>query len=273
MSRKLDLTVDPHVFEELFAFQKDLPARSTGSTKKDGLPSYDHPAGIALLGMRDNRVDTIYPLAMSGGCWDAPNINHNDMYKGLMKALKDNRIVAGMALVRHPRWHENIDSSWNAKMPGHLKSQIHGLRNSFEDITKSIWIVVHSNYFRVYRPSKDQDGRVSIREMTSSYIFDENAKEHRLIKKKLSKDQELRELNAKRKKEREEANRKWQEEQERYRQESEERERKLSEKRQKKIEEVNFKLKEGSQDIIDAGGGMVFMKDKEGKYILWQTAR
>ena len=42
---------------------------------------------------------------------------------------------------------------------------------------------------------------------------------------------------------------------------------------QEKKDALNTKLKESKESIVDAGGGYVFMKTKEGKDILWQTGR
>ena len=269
---KIDFMIDPEIFTTLLKLQEKLPSIATGENKKDAEAAYEHPAGMTLLGMKDNLVDTVIPLHMSGGCWDAPNINYDDMDKGLRKLIEADRICAGMSLLRHPLWKAYSEHD-NARIPSHLKSQLHGLRNSFEDITKTIWIIVHHDYFRVYRPSMGEGGRVGLAEISAKNLFPEDAKDNTFISNKFEKDKTSKELliekRAARKAELE--RRKKEAEEEIKRAEAEEAKR--IKKMQEKKDALNTKLKESKESIVDAGGGYVFMKTKEGKYILWQTGR
>jgi hypothetical protein len=197
MSKKLDITVDPVIFEELLKFQDKLPDEATGESKTGSEPAYDYPSGLALLGMKDNRIDTVIPLSMSGGCWDAPNINHNDMYKGMMKAIEKDRIIAGFGFVRHPDWGRNNSEKFDAVMPGHLKYQIHNMRKAFQDITKSIWITLQNDYFRFYRPTGGKDGRIGVCEVKGASLFTVEDKRDAFIKDKFNRDNKIKEAKAK----------------------------------------------------------------------------
>jgi hypothetical protein len=273
------------VFKTLLEIQDKLPRVATGAGKAGAQPSYDHPAGMALLGLKDGRLDTVVDLAMSGGCWDAPNINHKDFDKGFRKMIESDRIVSGMALIRHPRWSinnsdDNSDHKYDAKIPSHLKSQIHGLRTAFADITTTVWIVLHNSYFRLYRPCRDAEGRVSIREITGQKLFEDTDKESKLIKKKFASDAKAKVAKAKAKEEQKkfrEEQKKFREEQEKRWKLEEERELKREEARKKKEQDravqVGLDLKEGKKSIINAGNGLSYVKGKDGKYILWQTGR
>jgi hypothetical protein len=276
---KLNFEIKPEIFDELLIIQDELPSRAIRETVVGGAPAYDHPAGMALLGMKDDIVDTVVGLKMSGGCWDAPNINFEDMDKGLQKLIKEDRICAGMALVRHPAWQSN-KTDFDAKIPNQLKSQLHNMRNSFADITKTAWIVVHNDYFRVYRPTKGQDGRVGCAEVSIKSLFSDEAKENKLISSKLQRDETRKERIVREKREAAEARAAEKvrlaaqiEAEKKQRAAEEEAERKRQEKIQAKVKITNSKFKEAKEDIIDAGGGYVFMKNKKGEYILWQTGR
>lgn len=264
---KIEFQINPAILDNLLDIQEHLPNTAIRANVKGGQgSSYDHPAGLALLGMKEDIVDTVVPLKMSGGCWDAPNINFEDMDKGLHKLIDADRICAGMALLRHPKWYPNCNED-NAKMPVHLRYQLHSLRNSFKDITKTAWIVVHNNYFRVYRPTKTEDGRVGAREVSMKSLFTEGS--HKLLKSKVKRDSERKQRLADEKAAREAEYEKQRKAEAARRA----REVKRHELMINKLAETNNKLKESKEDIIDAGGGYVFMKNKNGDYILWQTGR
>jgi hypothetical protein len=261
-TKRLDFQIDPKILDELITIQNKLPGYATRANVEGGAEAYDHPAGLALLGLKDDIIDTVVPLKMSGGCWDAPNINHEDMYKGLMKLIDTGRMCSGMALIRHPKWDTHGDEGQVGTMPTHLKSQLHGLRKSFEDITRTAWIVLHNDYFRVYRPTRGTDGRIGAREIKINSLFPKEAFKEALIKAKMDRDnarlaRKKAAAEAKKKREKEYLDRIKAEE----------------EKVKKKSEGIDTALKEGKQSIIDIGGGMVFMRQKDGKYILWQTGR
>jgi hypothetical protein len=275
---KLEFTIDPGVFKTLITIQNKLPDRASGGTKAGALPAYDHPAGLALLGAKDGKLDTVVNLAMSGGCWDAPNISFKDFDVGFQEMIKEDRIVTGMALIRHPDWEGDSygDQSYHkrdAKIPVHLKSQIHTMRNSFADITKTLWMVLQNDYFRLYRPTKDDDGRVKVTEISPKSMFDDAGKDAKIVKDKISNDIKRRAATKKAREEkkiREEAQRKkWEEE--------EAAELKREEARQKKAkakaDQVGLDLAEGKKSVIYAGNGLSYILGKDGKYILWQTGR
>jgi len=269
MKKKLkDIEINPEILSEMLCIQDKLPQRATGANKKGGLGmNYDYPAGLVLLGIKDKLVDTVVPLKMSGGCWDAPNINFDDMDFGLRQLIKVERRCIGMALLRHPRW-SLASGNDDAKIPDQLKRQLHTLRNSFEDITATVWMVLHNNYFRVYRPTQSGDGRVGAREISiKSLISKDNMKDIH-VKSKIKKDMRIKNDRLKAKKEalrqKEEREKRWAAE--------ERREQARERAHQKKIEAANDKLNEAKEDYVDIGGGYTFMKSKTGEYILWQTS-
>lgn len=273
-TKKLGFHINPVILKDLKAFQKALPNYATRENVKGGAPAYDHPAGMALLGMKDEEVDTIIPLKMSGGCWDAPNINFTDMDKGFRELIDKDRICAGMALVRHPTWNRGEDYDGGAaKMPTHLKYQLHSMRNGFADITKTAWIILQKDYFRVYRPTLCSSGKIGAREVSVTGLFDEKSQENAMVSKHIEAMKGMKERKEEQKRERARQEAIWKKQQlERIEKERISAE-KYKQQQQKKIEVTNAKLKEAKEDIVDAGGGFVFMKGKDGKYVLWQTGR
>jgi len=285
-ARKLDFEIKTSIFDDLLAYQQKLPSKATGAT--DNSPSYENPAGMVLLGQLDGELDTIVPLKMSGGCWDAPNISYTDMDKGFRALIDTGRICAGMALVRHPAWNKSEDSMQGV-MPSHLRQQLHGMRNGFADITKTAWIVLHNNYFRVYRPSKGSDGKITCAEVDVRKLFAKEEIKGTIVETKLLRDVSLRKAKAlellNKRKALALAKR------EKIRLAKEEEDRRIAvrnaeltkieaahqaavekaKRAKKKTDEMNKKIKSGEDAIIDAGGGMVFMRQPNGEYILWQT--
>ena len=284
--RKLEFQIKASIFDELVKIQNKLPAQA--QNVPEGGSRYDLPAGLALLGMKDNSVDTVIPLRMTGGCWDAPNIGGKDMYDGIEKLMELGRICSGMALVRHPRWATGHNVN-EGSMPDVLRGQLHGLRKNFEDITKTAWVVLHNSHFRLYRPTKGKDGRIGCKEITIEKLFSEEDKKIAILMNKIERDKELRkakalELIARRKqvamqraevKKRAEEEKKLREAAQKDAEEKAELARKIKEDRakreRKRIDLINQKLKEGKDEIIDACKGMVYMRQKNGEYILWQT--
>jgi hypothetical protein len=262
MNKKLDFTIDPAIFDKLLKIQEKLPDEATGGRLDD---RYDNPAGLALLGQKDDKIDTVVNLTMSGGCWDAPNINHKDFDKGFRKILESNRIVSGMALIRHPDWYDSDIAGFHredAKIPSHFRAQIHAMKNTFSDITKTAWIVLHNDYFRIYRPSKDEQGRVTINEIKGEYLFGEEDFKHGLVKDKFETEKNRKEAAQKKRRLKEEAEKKIKEAEKAH-----------AAKLKKKQDQVNQDLAEGKKSIISAGNGLSYIKQKDGKYILWQTSR
>ena len=276
--QKLDFKIDPAVFKELLEIQDKLPKMATGTSKPGALHGYDHPAGMALLGLKEGRLDTVVNLAMSGGCWDAPNINHKDFDKGFRKMIESDRIVTGLALIRHPGWSidrgaGNNDHMCDAKIPTHLKHQIHGLRTAFADITSTVWIILHNSYFRLYRPIKDKEGRVSIREITGHKLFDDTDKKDKLVNKKFESDAKAKiakiKIREDKKKEKERREARWAAEETRELKRVQDEETKAK----AKATQIKIDLDEGKKSIINAGYGLSYVKGKDDKYILWQTGR
>lgn len=272
-NKVFDFKIDPKIFENLLDIQHDLPEEATGKHKEDAADAYDSPAGMALLGVKDGKLDKVVELSMSGGCWDAPNINHKDFDKGFRKLLETGHYVVGMALIRHPEWQENDDDSheYDAKIPSHLRSEIGAMRNSFADITKSMWIVLHNNYFRIYKPYYSEKGRILTRELNIGSLFDEAAEKNSFVKEKIESDARIQKERAEKK--RKQAIRRR--ELEKQRLASIERERELAQKRsdkeRAKSQAIKDKLAEGKDSIIPAGDGLSYIKGKDNKYILWQT--
>lgn len=186
MTERLDFTIEPEIFKSLLNIQSKIPPESTGTFKKGAASGYSNPAALALLGAKDGKLDTVIKLNMSGGCWDAPNINHDDMDKGLRKMIDTERIVTGMCLIRHPTFQGEWPDKFGV-MPAHMKGQIHSMRHAFSDITQTVWIVLHKGYFRLYRPTRGADGRIGVAEMRSDYLI-EDAKDDEFVAKKLAAD-------------------------------------------------------------------------------------
>jgi hypothetical protein len=260
MSEKLDFKINPSIFKDLLKIEESLPDRATGSHKAGGGEAYDRPAGLALLGEKDSEVDTIVELKMSGGCWDAPNINYTDMYKGFKALLELDRKCVGMALVRHKTYQSN--SKDQGKINPHMRSQIFQMRNSFEDITKTIWIILQQSYFKIYKPTKGAEGRIGIKELVAKSLFETEVRaEEPILKSKFDHDQLIIDERMKKKKALQEIR-----EKKRIAKE------KVIEEKKRRIEEIDRKMKIEKADTIELGGGMIMMKDKEGKYILWQVS-
>lgn len=270
--KDLGYKIAPEIFDQLIEIQDDLPNRATGETKKEAAPAYDHPAGLALLGEKDGKLDTIVELAMSGGCWDAPNVNYTDMDKGLRKMLALDHQVVGMALIRHPKWNTQ-KSSEDAKIPTHLKSQIHTLKKSFEDISKTVWIVLHNDYFRLYRPYFGSDQRVLVKETPFRKMFDKEDLTEGLIKDKIARDTEDIKHKLAERKARQEAKKAELKRVKEIKDAEARREDAAEAKRKLKLMTIDQKMKAGKDNIIDAGGGFVFMRNSKGEYVLWQTPR
>ena len=262
--KKLDFKVSQNIFDDLLEFRNKLPERATGQNKTGGMQSYDHPAGLALLGEDSGLVDTVIPLKMSGGCWDAPNINYDDMDKGFRALLNTGRRCVGMAFIRNPRWGSGWDApQYEAKLSQNLRYEIHKLRNSFEDISKTIWIVLHNENFRFFKPCITDQKRMNINEIkVESNLRIEKEKTIDFIEKKLKKDNAVKAAKLKAKKEAEEALKK---------REEETRQKALTERQKKEQFEVDFK--ERKKETIDLGNGFCYILNHEGKYILWQTKR
>ena len=269
MSKELPFTIEPKIFKGLLAIQERLPEYATGEDQKDSEVSYDDPAALALLGVKGSKLDTIVELNMSGGCWDAPNINHDDMDIGFREMIDTKRIVAGMCLIRHNNWSGDYNTK-SGLMPSHMKSQIHQMRNTFKDITQTVWIVLHKGYFRLYRPSRSTDGKVGISEIESNYILRDH-KDDTFVKAKLAKD-------ALEKKTRQEAAKKKADDRKHKAElalikQAEKEKREIQKQSQAKAisKEIEKDFREAIKDTIKIGNGMSYIKSKKGKYILWLT--
>jgi hypothetical protein len=258
-SKQLEYKINTKVFDELAEFRKTLPKKAP---KGGNYHSFENPAGLALLGCKGDMVDTVIPLKMSGGCWDAPEITFKNMDIGLRKVLKEDRHVVGMALVRNLNWQSYRNNE--AKISGDIKRQIHGFKNSFPDITKTIWVTLHNDYFRTYRVSKDQHGRIVVRETKAKGIYHD---EHgQFFAGKVKKEEAIQ---AERKRKKEEEKRRFQAyEEARRRREENERRRMAARKNT-----INKELSDKKKDQIDLGNGYAMIKNNKGEYILWQVGQ
>lgn len=250
MNKRFRLTIDTKIFEDLGQIQDDLPDRSGGHN------SFDLPAGLALLGQKDNKIDTIINLKMSGGCWDAPDISFTAMDKGLRKMIKLDRVVAGMALVRHG---DHI-SAREAKMSNDIKRHAISFKNCFEDIIQTIWISTGNNYFRAYRIHKGKEGRFTIAETKSRTIFKNTTGRAGLYWEKWKRERDLIKARLERKEKAEEEAKK----------------RRAAEARKKKEEAEHLKkvsqdIKEAKRDEIPLGEGFTLIRDGNGNYMFWKV--
>lgn len=262
--KRLDFKVSQNIFDDLLEFRNKLPERATGQNKAGGMQSYDHPAGLALLGEDAGLVDTVIPLKMSGGCWDAPNINYDDMDKGFRALLNTGRRCVGMAFIRNPRWGSGWDApQYEAKLSQNVRYEIHKLKNSFEDISKTIWIVLHNENFRFFKPCITDQKRMNINEIkVESNLKIEKEKTIEFIEKKLKKDKAAKEAKARLKKQQALI----------AKQQAEA----IAKERKKKLdftEALEKDFKEKIKETIDLGNGFCYILNHEGKYILWQTRR
>jgi hypothetical protein len=119
---------------------------------------------------------------------------------------------------------------------------------------------VHNGYFRTYRPTQEEGGRVGCKEITAQSLFEKNeVKDSKLVVSKLARDE-------KKKDER----KKIREERLAYARKEAERRAKIEAEKLRMKESINEKIKEKKDDEITLGEGFFLMKDKNGKYILWK---
>ena len=254
---KIDYKIHTKVFDELAEHRETLPDRSGRSEN-----SYDYPAGLALLACKDNMVDMVVPLRRSGGCYDAPNVSFRNMDVGMRKVLKEDRQVVGMALVRHKKWYPTFSNS-EGKISNDLVRNIHDFKNSFADITKTIWIVLHNDTFKTYSVSKDESKRLVINETKARGLYhDEKGK---FFAGKIKREKQLRKAEADKKKK--EARR------QKERKEARERAKDAALRKLNAKSVINKAIDEKKQETIDVGGGFVMLKQTNGEYMLWQTGR
>jgi predicted RNA-binding protein YlqC (UPF0109 family) len=129
-------------------------------------------AGLCLLGEKDNYIDHFEPIITSNGCWDAPEVSYKQFDTVFQRMIKKDRAVVGMALIRPKGYGELITNE--------LKQNIHNMRNTFSDITKTIWLVVSDKGIHSYRPYKDASGRIVIKPYHAKKLYD-NPEESKLI--------------------------------------------------------------------------------------------
>jgi len=231
MSEKLDYKINVNLFAELFSYKDKLPIRAPGRN------GHGEPAGLALLGKKDNLVDRSVFLKMSGGCWDSPTISYNNMDIGFRKLIKEEREVIGMALIRHPG-HDHLNSEFKQNLPGDLKHNIHRLKNTFKDITKTIWIVVADDTYRIFRVKKDLMDRIVTYEVSTREMCNKSKQFIKKTKVKPKKEKKVK---------------------------------KIKDPRMTEIKKINKAFKEEKESLIPIGNGYSFMKSGNGKYILWRT--
>ena len=261
---QLDFKVDQKIFKDLLEFRRKLPMHATGGTKEGAMETHDHPAGLALLGETEGLVDMVVPLKMSGGCWDAPNINYKDMDIGFRALIKTGRRCVGMAFVRHPRWGSGWDMPrYEAKMSHELRYAIHGMKNSFADISNTLWIVMHKDNFRFFKPALSIERRMTISEVkVDSKIETSEEPLDPFIVAKLERDRKSKEAAAKAKLTRLAKKAAIEEE----------RKKKLMTEKER-LDCIDRDLKEGKKETIEIGNGLSYVKNHEGNYIVWQTGR
>jgi hypothetical protein len=258
----LDFKVDQKIFNNLLEFRDNLPREATGGRKDGAMETYEHPAGLALLGENEGLVDTVIPLKMSGGCWDAPNINYKDMDTGFRALLKTGRRCVGMAFIRNPRWGSHYDQpQYEAKISQNLKLEIHKIRSSFEDITRTLWIVLHKNNFRFYKPHFGEGRRICVAEITSGNKIESNGEAlHPIIVEKIEKVKKEKARKAALRKEKAEAEKKW----------KAANKKKLEQEAELRIS-IEKDFKERTKSIIPIGNGLSYVLNGKGEYIILQT--
>lgn len=264
MAKKVfDFKIDTEIFNEFEKIKETLPEHAP---RTNGIESYCSPSGLALLGAKNNLVDKVVNLKMAGGCWDAPAVTFDGMSKALTKMVKEDRIVVGMALIRSTGW----DIYNKIKMPLDMSNNIRKFKRSFEDITKTVWMVIGKDYYRIYRVKKDvKSNRLRISEVKTTATFKHSKEdEENLFIRRGKKDKELQEARKARAKALEEAIK-------RKKEEEIKRKKQLETQKKKEKEEkgrVDKELKEGKKDIIRIPNsrGLCYLKDKSGMYILWK---
>ena len=157
LNKKLEYKIDASIADELYKIKNQLKK----SDHDWGRQKY--VAGLCLLGEKDGIVNEFEPMLSKYGCWDSPEINHDQFYKAFEKMINRDRRVVGMAIIK--------PKGLGGQMVNDIKSNIFNWRKTFKDISQTIWIVVSDYNIITYRPYKDSWGVINIRK-TSAEIWD-----------------------------------------------------------------------------------------------------
>jgi hypothetical protein len=268
--KPLKFKIDATIFDSLRKEAEKLP-----KTAPNG--GYDKPAGLALLGCKEDVLNMVVPLKMNGGCWDAPDITFESMDKGLRTLIKNDNICVGMALLRHPKWQSSYydpNNERDSRISNDIRRQVNDFKNCFEDIEQTVWICLYKDYFRTYRATIDTNKRIVLRETSANAIYD-NTDKSDVFKIRTGMKETIiaknKERKEKLKKEREE----WEQKQKllaiEHKKQIELEEHKQKLRSIKDSIKINKDMSEKKKKKIDLGNGMVFILNGEGEYILWQN--
>lgn len=242
------LKIDAKIFDELHKIKRELPSMSPGG-------EYSNPAGMALLGAKDNLIDEVIYIKGTSGCDDVPGVSYGNVDKGLRKMLKLGKVVSGMALIRNTGLDEDCSTYFSSQM----KQNVREMKNSFPDITKTLWIAFGNNVFKTYGVKKDKVGRLFVNEIKTKTIIHVGDAENKVYKSiRYDEIQKEKRIAAGKKAAK-------------IAKEKREKEIKEGEKAAKEEKENRFKeMKDKKKEIIDLGNGYHFRLTRDGKYILWR---
>lgn len=141
---------------------------------------YDRPVmGLCLLGEKDGVVDSFVPMITSKGCWDAPEISYATFDNNFRKIIKMGRVCVGMAMIRPDNYGPSISTD--------MRVHIHSWRKAFLDIEKTVWICVSQYNIICYKVKKGEGGRFSIAPYENNDIYMEPEKSKALRVAEVSK--------------------------------------------------------------------------------------
>ena len=152
-NKKLEYLIDAGMCDELYKVKNTLQKSSAGYLTNS------HVAGLCLLGEKNGLVDTFVPMITDKGCWDSPEITHQQFYQAFIKLIKKDRRVIGMAIIKPNDLGEGL--------VGDVKRNIYSMRKTFEDISQTLWIVVSDDSIMPYRPYIDKNKKLKIRKSTA----------------------------------------------------------------------------------------------------------
>ena len=152
-NKKLKYLIDAGMCDDLYKIKDTL--------KKSSSHYYtnNYVAGLCLLGEKDGLVDAFVPMLTDRGCWDSPEITHQEFYQAFIKMIEKDRRVIGMAVIKPNNLREGLVAD--------IRSNIRLMRKTFEDISQTLWIVVSDDSIIPYRPYIDKNKRLQIKKSTA----------------------------------------------------------------------------------------------------------
>lgn len=157
-SKGIKFKIDAKMLDELYLVRLQMKKSSVYRSKV---------MAICLLGEKDGIVDTFIPMITNKGCWDSPEISYDMFDLHFRKLIEMDRVCVGMAMIRPDHYDETISND--------LRNQIHGWRKAFADISKTIWLSVSQHNIIPYKVVKESS-RIYVRELTGGNLYKEPGK-------------------------------------------------------------------------------------------------